>query len=231
MEEEELLNDNNIEPNQALSYSAPLYLYYTNTSSRVFDSTNEFNDFNFEPYQQTKTLPDSEATSFADELFDSGVLLPLKLPPRLQKFGKSSSGSTSPNKSLFARPNVSKQRDFDPFTVALQKIRKEENCERRRDMQPPRRSRSLSPLRNINWVRKREKELEKLNSSREIIVQSDERMAGTGDNNNITTGKNNSRKRKQIALRMMKRPNVNYKQGLFTCFGFGGMKNKDMPFK
>lgn len=230
MEEEELLN-HKIEPNHALSYSAPLYLYYTNTSSHVFDSTNKFSDFNFEPYQQTETPPDSTTTSFADELFDSGVLLPLKLPPRLQNFGKSSSGSTSPNKSSFARPNLSKRGDFDPFTVALQKIRKEENCERRRDMQPPRRSRSLSPLRNINWVRKREKDLEKLNSSRRIILQSDEGMAGSGDNSNMTIGKNNSRKRKQIVLRMMKRPNVNYKQGLFTCFGFGGMKNKDMLFK
>lgn len=225
MEEEEPVI-HKIEPSKALSHSAPLYLYYTNTSNSIFDSIDEFNNFKFEPCQQTETpLDSSTTTSFADELFDSSILLPLKLPPRLQNISKSSSGPTSPNmssffRSSFARHNLSKHRDFDPFTVALQKIRKEENCGRHRGLQPPRRSRSLSPLRNFNWVSKREKELQKSDSDIEMTLRSDEKMVKTRVGN-ITTSKNMFRKRKQIFLKTIKPPNMNYKRGLFACFGIG----------
>jgi hypothetical protein len=223
MEEEEPVT-HKIEPNKALSYSAPLYLYCTNPSS-ISEPTDEFSDLKFEPCPETETTLDSSTTLSTDELFHSGVLLPLKLPPRLQNFNKSSSGPTSPImssffRSSFARTNLSKHRDFDPFTVALQKIRKDENCERRRELQPPRRSRSLSPLSNFNWVRKREKELQKSNAGCDMILQTKERIIGTGDSN-IMIGKNMSRKGKQIVLRKIKPSNMNYKKSLFTCFGIG----------
>jgi hypothetical protein len=84
--------------------------------------------------------------------------------------------------------NLSKNMVFDTFTVALQKIRKDENCECRRELLPPRRSRLLSPLRNFNWVRKREKELQKSNASSDMILQTDERIIASGDGN-IMIGK------------------------------------------
>jgi hypothetical protein len=84
-EEEPVIHKN--EPNKALSYSAPLYLYHRIPSS-ISDPTDEFSDFKFAPCQETASTLDSSTASSADELFHSGVLLPLKLPRRLQNSGK-----------------------------------------------------------------------------------------------------------------------------------------------
>ncbi|KAG6533955.1 hypothetical protein ZIOFF_007834 [Zingiber officinale] len=122
------------------------------------------NDFEFEAsiclgQQQQQLL------SFADELFQSGKLLPLKLPPRLQTITgrncrRSSSCATSPtllSGATFRNPFVrgrhsSKCKDVDPFMVALEKVRKEDTT-RGRDP-PVRRARSLSPLRKpaAGWL-------------------------------------------------------------------------------
>jgi hypothetical protein len=87
---------------------------------------------------------DVSAAAFADELFRAGALLPLSLPPRLQRPAYSAgpaSAATSPTASASCRSSR-KHRGFDPFTAALEKVR--------RDGGAPvtvRRARSLSPLR------------------------------------------------------------------------------------
>ncbi|KAL2535931.1 uncharacterized protein Fot_17322 [Forsythia ovata] len=73
--------------------------------------------------------------AFADELFLNGLVMPLKLPPRLQydsdvhSISQRSFASTprSPRTTCripFARQNAWDD-DFDPFTVALKKVREE----------------------------------------------------------------------------------------------------------
>ncbi|KAG8045245.1 hypothetical protein GUJ93_ZPchr0008g13623 [Zizania palustris] len=86
----------------------------------------------------------------ADELFQEGALLPLKLPPRLQRpsLSAAASAATSPT-AISAKANSSRSPfassrrhgGFDPFAAALEKVRRDV------DAAPMRRSRSLSPLR------------------------------------------------------------------------------------
>ncbi|KAK6119818.1 hypothetical protein DH2020_046443 [Rehmannia glutinosa] len=91
--------------------------------------------------------------SFADELFFNGLVMPLKLPPRLQYDTDSNSFShkspvSSPRtvcKIPFTRKN-SWNDDFDPFMVALQKVREE----KRGRNSHHRRSRSYSPFRALS---------------------------------------------------------------------------------
>jgi len=81
---------------------------------------------------------DVSAAAFADELLRAGALLPLSLPPRLQRpacYSAGASAATSPTHHAGGR----KHRGFDPFAAALEKVR--------RDGAEPRRARSLSPLR------------------------------------------------------------------------------------
>ncbi|KAL5222235.1 hypothetical protein ABZP36_026948 [Zizania latifolia] len=90
------------------------------------------------------------SAAFADELFQEGALLPLKLPPRLQRpsLSAAASAATSPT-ALSAKANSSRSPfasrrrhgGFDPFAAALEKVRRDV------DAAPMRRSRSLSPLR------------------------------------------------------------------------------------
>ncbi|KAL3653313.1 hypothetical protein CASFOL_002994 [Castilleja foliolosa] len=94
--------------------------------------------------------------AFADELFLNGLVMPLKLPPRLQydsdcntSFSHKSTNS-SPRKDTckkvpFARKS-SRYDGFDPFMVALQKVREDK---RGRNSRAQRRSRSYSPFRAI----------------------------------------------------------------------------------
>ncbi|WOK93616.1 hypothetical protein Cni_G02316 [Canna indica] len=145
-------------------HGASLYLYYVNTNpsesinalppsesnSKAKDGGAD--DFEFELYRQQKSpscleQQQQKLTSFADELFHSGQLLPLKLPPRLQTIhsancSRPSSCATSP----FAKRSP-KSKDIDPFMVALEKVRKEDDATRRSRGSPGRRARSLSPLR------------------------------------------------------------------------------------
>ncbi|KAF0917441.1 hypothetical protein E2562_020563 [Oryza meyeriana var. granulata] len=91
------------------------------------------------------------SAAFADELFREGVLLPLKLPPRLQTPSASAAASaaTSPTAASKAAPSSrspfasrrSKHGGFDPFAAALEKVRRDVA------VAPMRRARSLSPLR------------------------------------------------------------------------------------
>ncbi|KAL5228067.1 hypothetical protein ABZP36_016332 [Zizania latifolia] len=91
------------------------------------------------------------SAAFADELFREGVLLPLKLPPRLQRPSVSAeaSAATSPTAMSASKANSSrspfasrrKNGGFDPFAAALEKVRRDVSTG------PMRRARSLSPLR------------------------------------------------------------------------------------
>ncbi|KAJ0977979.1 hypothetical protein J5N97_013453 [Dioscorea zingiberensis] len=93
----------------------------------------------------------------ADELFQNGSILPLKLPPRLQTFvdingtsrhaSKQSSCTTSPTSFLSSSfRSRHKDLDHDPFMAALEQVRRMEESPRRRG-----RARSLSPLRTSTW--------------------------------------------------------------------------------
>ncbi|KAL2316892.1 hypothetical protein Fmac_030768 [Flemingia macrophylla] len=104
--------------------------------------------------------------AFADELFCDGKVLPLmqlpplKLPPRLHQTGDGSSVSThsstltsprSPGSVLrlrFSRHSLWND-DFDPFMVALEKVR-EEKRGKPMARHGLRRTRSLSPFRGFN---------------------------------------------------------------------------------
>ncbi|KAL0371045.1 UNVERIFIED_CONTAM: hypothetical protein Sangu_0422600 [Sesamum angustifolium] len=90
--------------------------------------------------------------AFADELFLNGLVMPLKLPPRLQfeteyhSFSQRSPVSSPRTvcRLPFARRS-SWNDDFDPFMVALQKVREE----KRGRNSHHRRSRSYSPFRAV----------------------------------------------------------------------------------
>ncbi|KAG0537338.1 hypothetical protein BDA96_03G140600 [Sorghum bicolor] len=92
---------------------------------------------------------DVSAAAFADELFRAGALLPLSLPPRLQRpaYSAGASAATSPTATSSAASasfrSSRKHRGFDPFAAALEKVRRD-------GAGAPvavRRARSLSPLR------------------------------------------------------------------------------------
>ncbi|KAI3723743.1 hypothetical protein L2E82_35500 [Cichorium intybus] len=80
--------------------------------------------------------------AFADELFCNGHVLPLKLPPRIQRSVPTSPRSLS---SRIKNPFVQQctwNDDFDPFMIALEKVREETGGR----MSVHRRSRSYSPF-------------------------------------------------------------------------------------
>lgn len=82
-------------------------------------------------HERSDSLP---AMAFADELFVNGLVMPLKPPPRLQYDSDHSFSQKSPvsspkfpravHKLPFARRNAWND-DFDPFIVALEKVREE----------------------------------------------------------------------------------------------------------
>jgi hypothetical protein len=129
------------------SHSAPLYLLYDVAclTKHGLAPPAHYDDDGFEFATATKDgghqgggdaklracASDVSAAAFADELFRAGVLLPLRLPPRLQRPARSA--ATSP------ACRVAKHGGFDPFAAALEKVRE--------DGAAPRRSRSLSLLR------------------------------------------------------------------------------------
>lgn len=93
--------------------------------------------------------------AFADELFCDGKVKPLKLPPRLQNDGGDGSRAQTPVASPTSSPRyagvrkrLARQRSlwddgFDPFEVALERVRAEERDSGRR------RSSSMSPFRGF----------------------------------------------------------------------------------
>jgi len=136
------------------SHSAPLYLLYD--LSAVFPGKHglapppvPLHDDGFEFATTARSdaggaaalracASDVSAAAFADELLRAGALLPLSLPPRLQRpacYSAGASATTSPTHHAGGR----KHRGFDPFAAALEKVRQ--------DGAEPRRARSLSPLR------------------------------------------------------------------------------------
>lgn len=129
-------------------------------------------DHKQEQQEQQRLCGDSllPTMAFADELFCDGRVLPLipplKLPPRLLQKGDGnnlstqSSTVTSPRSpgSVFRLPfsRHSLWNDgFDPFMVALEKVR-EEKRGKPKGNHGLRRSRSLSPLRSFNRYTTRE---------------------------------------------------------------------------
>ncbi|CAL4950397.1 unnamed protein product [Urochloa decumbens] len=90
---------------------------------------------------------DVSAAAFADELLRAGALLPLSLPPRLQRrpaYSAGASAATSPTSASAAQHAGRKHRGFDPFAAALEKVRRERLPTA---AAAPRRARSLSPHR------------------------------------------------------------------------------------
>ncbi|CAJ1971246.1 unnamed protein product [Sphenostylis stenocarpa] len=142
-----------------------------NVDEFEFETSRRFNvsvsDLDSETEQKNEKNPfgDSFQTmAYADELFCDGKVLPLmpplKLPPRLHWNGNSSIMST--RRSTLASPrslgSVFRHRfsrhslwndDFDPFMVALQKVR-EEKRGKPNARHGFRRSRSLSPFRGFS---------------------------------------------------------------------------------
>ncbi|GJN37992.1 hypothetical protein PR202_gb26998 [Eleusine coracana subsp. coracana] len=136
------------------SHSAPLYLLYdvstlTNHGLATPPVHHDDDGFEFATAAAAKNggrgsgdaalracASDVLAAAFADELFRAGALLPLRLPPRLQRPAARSAGASAATSPTC---RTAKHRGFDPFAAALEKVRK--------DAAAPRRSRSLSPLR------------------------------------------------------------------------------------
>ncbi|KAG9454878.1 hypothetical protein H6P81_007782 [Aristolochia fimbriata] len=118
--------------------------------SQRFDGGSVQKNHEDRPPQPEGDEPPPANMAFADELFSNGLVLPLKLPPRLQSptYGTSHLRSSS---SLAIRGGSSasgfsfKKEDFDPFEAALEKIRKEEAEWSPQPQVAHRRARSLSP--------------------------------------------------------------------------------------
>ncbi|GMG99981.1 hypothetical protein Nepgr_001821 [Nepenthes gracilis] len=81
------------------------------------------------------------AISYADELFDEGKVLPLKLPPRLQhassdnKHGNRGSTASSPGSRMPFVHRTLWNDNFDPFTAALEKVKDDEKMLQIKDNQ------------------------------------------------------------------------------------------------
>ncbi|KQK03968.1 hypothetical protein BRADI_2g10906v3 [Brachypodium distachyon] len=163
----------------SLSYSAPLYLFFDVVVPPFHDDEEEFEfaaagskNVNEEKEDAPRACA-SDLSALADELFrGAGVLLPLKLPPRLQHPTDyfSSSAATSPTAArLLGRapsssssswsPFASSRRQhtgFDPFAAALEKVRRDDTGGPGREPAAPnrrRRARSLSPVRGADDAR------------------------------------------------------------------------------
>lgn len=107
------------------------------------DAEFEYEQVKDEPIKRVDSLP---TMAFADELFFNGQVKPLKLPPRLQNHSATTcpSPTMSPTSVInisFTRKNIWND-DFDPFMVALDKVR-EDNRGRK---SVHRRSQSHSPF-------------------------------------------------------------------------------------
>ncbi|RWR79770.1 hypothetical protein CKAN_00836700 [Cinnamomum micranthum f. kanehirae] len=94
--------------------------------------------------QKVEQLPDM---SYADELFSSGEVVPLKPPPRLQHtINRSSNRQIQYYSGHFQDRGLRPRKDFDPFMVALENVKKDET--RKKQWIPYQRSQSFSLLRS-----------------------------------------------------------------------------------
>ncbi|KAK7320471.1 hypothetical protein VNO77_29970 [Canavalia gladiata] len=142
----------------------------SNLDEFEFETSRRFNvgDLDIETNQKDERLCGDSLPNmaFADELFCDGKVLPLvmpplKLPPRLHQNGDGNIMSTqnstvtsprSPGSVLrlpFSRHSLWND-DFDPFMVALEKV-KEEKRGKPKAKHGLRRTRSLSPFRGFNY--------------------------------------------------------------------------------
>lgn len=137
-------------------------------TSRRFNNPSDFQNEKQKKRSQRQSSVDSlPAMAFADELFCDGKVLPLgpplKLPPRLQNgsikktsMPSGSSLSSSPRSPLglsFLHRSLWND-DFDPFMVALEKVREgEEKRGKSKGRHGIRRTRSLTPFRGKSPIR------------------------------------------------------------------------------
>ncbi|KAL4203351.1 hypothetical protein AMTRI_Chr01g127480 [Amborella trichopoda] len=138
---------------------------------RVLDHDSDSDDFEFETSrrfcrlsdhgepngEQRNMVDDFPTMSSADELFRDGRILPLRLPPRLQhvdapklNIQSCSSCCSRTLATVFPRPFSGRNKEFDPFDVALERVKREAR-EREDGRVPYKRARSLSPLRGPCW--------------------------------------------------------------------------------
>ncbi|KAL6524321.1 hypothetical protein OROGR_016755 [Orobanche gracilis] len=142
-------NPSNLVPSNVDHHPASILDDFEFESSKKFSGHLHFNssDDYCEGAQEghNSTYPEPfPSMAFADELFLNGLVMPLKLPPRLQHDSKSAASSPKAA-SKFPFPfRSSWNDDFDPFAAALQKVREEEKRGRN-----SRRSRSYSPFRAV----------------------------------------------------------------------------------
>lgn len=122
------------------------------TSRRFENNLHQHQQLQQEEEEEDRRIGEQlPAMSFADELFSNGQVLPLKPPPRLQFAGTQGSRTStlrSPSSVLcgpFSGMSF-KNKEFDPFMVALENVRKDET--RRTQMTPHMRSQSFSQMRS-----------------------------------------------------------------------------------
>lgn len=208
--------------------------------------------------QKQRICGDSSPTmAFADELFCDGKvmpLIPLKLPPRLVHNGDGnvtsstqSSRATSPKSpgSMLRLPftRLWKNDEFDPFKVALEKIREEKRgkIKGKQEQDGLRRTRSLSPLRVFNKCDKHTEQLEshghdcdkaelicelleepmKEALGREIMVHEPKNILVSND---VEETKKDENKREGFWARFKKGKSI--KKFLFGKFGKASSQNK-----
>lgn len=114
-------------------HTADNYFYNSGVRTGLRAVENEA-DFEFD-FSGHLDMRNSLSLSTADELFDGGVIKPLKPPPRLQfsennALGDSPKSPRSPIKANFFREALSprhhnKKKDFDPFEAAIEQTRRE----------------------------------------------------------------------------------------------------------
>ncbi|TVU03201.1 hypothetical protein EJB05_51260, partial [Eragrostis curvula] len=222
------------------SHSAPLYLLYDVSSLTKhglapppvheddFDGDDGFEFATAAKYgcgdaALRACASDVSSAAFADELFRAGALLPLRLPPRLQRPARSAgaSAATSPTSSGCR----TKHRGFDPFAAALEKVRKDGD-----GAAAPRRSRSFSPpmLRSSAASAHNKKDSNSLAPRPAAAAQKVGVAVAARPTWRAKKGVKHLLSRAVMAsaaaaprpLRPRKKDGVSYKPGLLVCFGF-----------
>ncbi|CAD6231868.1 unnamed protein product [Miscanthus lutarioriparius] len=167
---------------------------------------------------------DVSAASFADELFRAGALLPLSLPPRLQRpaaysASAGASAATSPTMSSSAASascrSSRKHRGFDPFAAALEKVR--------RDGGAPavRRARSLSPLRGAAAAAVTAQTNSGGGDSSRAAARRARKGKGRGVRHLLCRVLMASAAAAPKALWPRRKDGVSYRPGLLVCLGYG----------
>ncbi|KAL6850432.1 hypothetical protein ACP4OV_021059 [Aristida adscensionis] len=226
------------------SHSAPLYLLYDVAGFAKHGALppRPFHDddgFEFATTTAAKNGGGGDAAlracasdvsaAVADELFRAGALLPLRLPPRLQRpsYSAGTSAATSPTSSSAYRPS-GKHRGFDPFAAALEKVSRDGGAAAAAAAAAaPRRARSLSPLHGAAFDH--EKVLVK-SSSDDAAAQKASAVAAARPARRARRGMKQLLCRAAMASaaaaprallpRRKGKDGVPYRAGLLVCFGF-----------